>query len=142
MSALDVKVLAAGQISTSVKNFGQVFPLIPLYAAGGTWTVASNVVTVPKAGTYRVAFNRRATSTSTSTSTPQSVGAQVSVGGAAIGMQALQTRFSVSASDQVGIAAEGLVTIATPGSQGISLTSLATGVSFFNVSQLLIELVG
>jgi hypothetical protein len=135
-----VRPIAAYQIGASTFNTGARFPLTALFSSGGTFALSSNSIFVPRIGKYRVGFNGRATSSATAN--PQIVAAEIQFNGFSINLAGSQTRFSASPTDSVGLFAEGLIDVTVPGTQGIALHSLATGVGFQTVSTVWIERVG
>lgn len=125
---------------TGTKNTGQNFVLTDGGLAVGTgWSLASNVVTVPAAGKYRIAF-MGAVDCFTS-SNPQTISVSVLAGGSGIRCTAQPLRFSGTATDVIAISAETIANIVTPGTQGITIVPGQNSTTF-GFGNLIIERVG
>lgn len=123
------------------KNSSQLFPLTLSFQQGG-FSVASDVISVPAAGRYRIAFSGQAQSSDATSGLR--LKAEIAVNGSPIGLAGTAYRYSTATTDAPSLMAETIYNITTPVSQGISLVSLTANLAFTagTLATLVVERVG
>ncbi len=111
----------------TVRSSGATFPLTLVNQFGG-FSLASDAITVPAAGKYRVTWGGLTISSDATNPTLHAV--NLYKGGASEHMTAWTWRYSTGTTQDVNVRGEGVCDVTTPGSQAFSLVSGTTGLQF------------
>lgn len=137
LNAVQAREIAVFTFDGATHNAADNFVLTMTSQRGG-FSVASNVVTVPRAGSYRLVICGALKSTLTTNPLPM----KANITGT--GLHLWGQRFSASASDVVGVALEAIVDVPNPSTFHIGLQSEITGLSFESTiyNSMILERVG